>query len=65
MSDNGVLPELVDVDEGGALEERFARLERLVTLVSYPDPDFHSIRWITSQLHENFSYSGDVIHPML
>ena len=31
MSDNGILPELVEVDEGGSLEERFARLEQLVT----------------------------------
>lgn len=31
MSDNGVLPELAEVDEGGNLDERFARLEQLVS----------------------------------
>ena len=31
MSNNGILLELAEVDDGGTLEERFARLEQLVT----------------------------------
>ena len=31
MANNGVLPELAEVDEDGTWEERFTRLEQLVT----------------------------------